>query len=148
MSVKWLIRQAGTLTRYVEYSSFADEDKRNDQKYVQTLAKPLESDSRCVPFITHTSQHRQVKTAVDGINTMLEITFDKDELIYHALMNRWERNGTYPFIAHESLSSTPRDGRRIEACSLYFLQIIIFIHFNKRMFFIRICNRCQVNPIF
>lgn len=108
--------------------------KRNDQKCVQTLAKPLESDSRCVPFITHTSQLWQVKTAVDGINTMLEITFDKDEHTDHALMARWEANGTDPFIAHESLSSTPREGRCIEDCS--------FIFFTANYFYSFLINAC------
>jgi streptomycin 6-kinase len=83
------------------------------------------------PFITHTSQLIPVKTAAQGIKTMLKVTDDVDEQAGNALMVWWEGNGAAQVIAHEneaillsratglaSLSVMSREGQDDVACRI------------------------------
>lgn len=84
-----------------------------------------------MPLITHTSQFLPVKTATNGMKTMLKITDDESEQIGNALMVWWGGNGAAKVIAHQkkailleratgltSLSAMSWEGQDAEACRI------------------------------
>lgn len=83
------------------------------------------------PLITHTSQLLPVKTAIDGVKSMLKVTDDADEQTGNALMAWWDGNGAAQVIAYEneaillsratgsaSLSAMSRQGQDDVACRI------------------------------